>query len=458
MPGYEILGFDGSWFSTDALHCRVKGIPDREMLYIEHTPLSGEQSTDNGFEIICKIKPYSGENVKIGSTCIYYRVNNNDWNYKPLQSIGNDNYNGTIPIQEDESLIEYYIHAEDFSGRIEKHPYIGASNAHSFTVNNPSTPNPPSKPNGPKKGLVELLYNYSTVSTDPNNDTLQYGWDWDGDNIVDQWSDFYESGEIINISHSWNNIGVYFVKVKARDINQYESGFSPILTVTISDNNPPNFPINPNPTNNSINISITTNLSWNCIDPDNDTITYDIYFGDLINISKIESNHTIPNYDLDLLEYNHSYHWRIVAWDSYKSSTIGPVWNFKTEAITVNYPPNNPDINGPSTGENGIQYDFTLIATDPDNDDLYYYIEWGDGTVEEWIGSYDSGEQVTFSHTWEEKNTFTIRAKVKDSEGEESNWSILEINIPKNKPHFKMFYWFLERLFHYFPMLEKILL
>tara|TARA_A100001011_G_C14202333_1_gene796199 strand:- start:45 stop:1295 length:1251 start_codon:yes stop_codon:yes gene_type:complete len=28
MPGYEVLGFTGSWDSTDALHCRVKGIPD----------------------------------------------------------------------------------------------------------------------------------------------------------------------------------------------------------------------------------------------------------------------------------------------------------------------------------------------------------------------------------------------------------------------------------------------
>ena len=28
MPDHEILGFTGSWQSTDALHCRVKGIPD----------------------------------------------------------------------------------------------------------------------------------------------------------------------------------------------------------------------------------------------------------------------------------------------------------------------------------------------------------------------------------------------------------------------------------------------
>ena len=28
MPEHEILGFTGSWQSTDALHCRARGIPD----------------------------------------------------------------------------------------------------------------------------------------------------------------------------------------------------------------------------------------------------------------------------------------------------------------------------------------------------------------------------------------------------------------------------------------------
>ena len=36
LPDHEILGFTGSWQSTDALHCRVKGIPD--VSYIPYTP------------------------------------------------------------------------------------------------------------------------------------------------------------------------------------------------------------------------------------------------------------------------------------------------------------------------------------------------------------------------------------------------------------------------------------
>ena len=47
MPGYEIIGFydDGFnyWESTDALHCRTRGIPDLGMLYIKHIPVAGSK-------------------------------------------------------------------------------------------------------------------------------------------------------------------------------------------------------------------------------------------------------------------------------------------------------------------------------------------------------------------------------------------------------------------------------
>jgi len=53
MPGYEIIGFtaiDEPWLSTDAIHCRIKGVPDRDMLYLDHLPLTG----DNGSSIAVK--------------------------------------------------------------------------------------------------------------------------------------------------------------------------------------------------------------------------------------------------------------------------------------------------------------------------------------------------------------------------------------------------------------------
>ena len=93
-----------------------------------------------------------------------------------------------------------------------------------------------------------------------------------------------------------------------------------------------------------------------------------------------------------------------------------------------------PEITGPTDGEIKKQYEFTIMTTDPLDDDLYYWIEWGDGTVEEWFGSYASGEIVTVSHAWTENGTYFIRGKAKNAKGSEGGWSdpmeIHIINVP----------------------------
>ena len=48
MPGYEILPFTGSWMSTDALHCRVKGIPDISLYQYSQ----GDVNTDNLINVL----------------------------------------------------------------------------------------------------------------------------------------------------------------------------------------------------------------------------------------------------------------------------------------------------------------------------------------------------------------------------------------------------------------------
>ncbi|UCD13400.1 MAG: agmatine deiminase family protein [Thermoplasmatales archaeon] len=135
MPGYEVLGFRGFWKSVDAIHCRTKGIPDRYMLYIEHMPLLKNQSfSENGYEIQAKIVPYSGEKLIANSTLLYWKAEGSNWNYLQMEYREDNYYTATIPPQKIGTKVYYYIHAEDFSGRKENHPYIGAPWAHSFTI------------------------------------------------------------------------------------------------------------------------------------------------------------------------------------------------------------------------------------------------------------------------------------------------------------------------------------
>ncbi|MCD6573531.1 MAG: hypothetical protein J7K95_05510, partial [Thermoplasmata archaeon] len=92
----------------------------------------------------------------------------------------------------------------------------------------------PSKPSGPTSGYVGEIYTYSTSTTDPEGDQVKYGWDWDGDYVVDEWTGYYSSGATCSRSHSWDSEGIYHVRVKAKDVNGVESGWSSSLTVTIT--------------------------------------------------------------------------------------------------------------------------------------------------------------------------------------------------------------------------------
>ena len=97
------------------------------------------------------------------------------------------------------------------------------------------------------------------------------------------------------------------------------------------------------------------------------------------------------------------------------------------------HPPNSPMINGPSNGKARTKYEHTVNAIDQDNDYIYYSIDWDDGNIEEWIGPYNSGENVTLSHTWRRQGSYNIKVKATDTWGSQSDWTTISISMPKNK-------------------------
>ena len=100
--------------------------------------------------------------------------------------------------------------------------------------NNP--PSKPIKPDGPTNGDCYETYYYSTMATDPDNDFLVYGWDWDGDLVIDEFKGFFDSGEEISESNRWKEKGTYEIRVKAFDKYCWESEWSDPLLITISRN------------------------------------------------------------------------------------------------------------------------------------------------------------------------------------------------------------------------------
>lgn len=118
---------------------------------------------------------------------------------------------------------------------------------------------------------------------------------------------------------------------------------------------------------------------------------------------------------------------------------------FEVTLERFNDKPDKPSIKGPNKGIPGVDYNYTFSATDPDGDDLEYYIDWGDDNCEEWIGPYFSGEELNLSHCWDEKGTYFIRVKVRDIYKEESGSVTHQIRIPRARVYDLLFMRLLQR-------------
>lgn len=95
-------------------------------------------------------------------------------------------------------------------------------------------------------------------------------------------------------------------------------------------NTKPYIPSNPTPSDNATGITINPTLSWECYDPDGDTLIYDIYFGTDSNPPLIKLGHTSRSYSPGPLQYGSKYHWKIVAKDGRGGVREGLIWSFTT--------------------------------------------------------------------------------------------------------------------------------
>jgi hypothetical protein len=187
----------------------------------------------------------------------------------------------------------------------------------------------PTKPAGKTLGIWHEVYTYSSKSSDPENEQIYYLFDW-GNGNNSGWIGPYGSGQTVTASYAWPELGTFDVKVRARDVWGAGSIWSEPLTVTITDNTPPDI----------------------------------------------------------------------------------------------------PQITGPSEGKPGNSYLYNLLTTDAQDQNIYYYVDWGDNTTTGWLGPYISGTQIHVTHAWTEKGTYTVKAKAKDTFDAESDWGIVQVVMP----------------------------
>jgi len=150
-------------------------------------------------------------------------------------------------------------------------------------------------------------------------------------------------------------------------------------------------PYDPNPENGATDVSVYTNLSWTGgdLNPE-DTVTYDVYFGNISSPSQVASNQSETYYDPGELENSTTYYWKVVAWDDLGASAEGAIWSFTTEANSPPYTPFNPD---PEDGtiDVDINTDISWTGGDPNPEDIVTY--------DVYFGTTSSPPQVVWEQT-----------------------------------------------------------
>ena len=129
-------------------------------------------------------------------------------------------------------------------------------------------------------------------------------------------------------------------------------------------------------------------------------------------------------------EFNHYYHSpqdiienMNLTYDAKCSKLILATLAELAEQYGNSNPPNAPIITGPTSGRSWEEYEFTFNTTDPDGDDVYYFVDWGDDTNSGWKGPYESGEEVTITNKWTSEGLYEITARARDANYVVSDWS-----------------------------------
>lgn len=137
LPGYNVRGYTYAGFITDdALHCRAMGVADRFMLRVAHVPIREEQVGPVPVSAFVDDRSETG----IAFVDLHYRFAGGGWQTLAMTSLGNDQYEASIPPPPAATTVDYYVLAGDLSGREEGTPRSAPAGWYTFSIlPNPAT-------------------------------------------------------------------------------------------------------------------------------------------------------------------------------------------------------------------------------------------------------------------------------------------------------------------------------
>ena len=142
---------------------------------------------------------------------------------------------------------------------------------------------------------------------------------------------------------------------------------------------------------------------------------------------------------------------RIAEIDKGKSCWV----NFTLVERRVNNPPKVVEIDGPSECFRGVDYEYILTGFEPEGDDLFFRVYWGDLTFCDFYNS-DEDNIIYINRTWDELGEYTMNVQVVDEFGFYSEILEFDVKVVKNKNLIfdRVFY---NRFLSLFPSLKDIM-
>ena len=264
---------------------------------------------------------------------------------------------------------------------------------------------PTAKPGGPYLGSVKTpLTLDGSGSTDTDGSITGYKWVF-GDGA---------SSTEIKPKHTYLHAGTYTVTLTVTD-NRGATGAATTTAKIVG--NPPvanasgpyfgyeNHPVSFNGSHSTDSDGYITKWEWR--------------FGDGSNGTGMKPTHT----------YTHkgSYTVTLTVTDNDNEKDSDTT----TAVIIGNLPPNPPHVNGSLSGYTDIEYVYSAVSTDPENDSLRYFFDWGDDTNFT-SPFFPSGTVISASHTWISPGTYQVNVTAIDEKNATSDTTTLIVNIKDN--------------------------
>jgi len=253
------------------------------------------------------------------------------------------------------------------------------------------------------------------------------GWDSQGEvNIGIMFYDFADNNKIAKLKIIAPPIGGWFgteeIKIYAVDNNN--DTISKIIYVTINYVNRAPHITKMLPCNETIS-DTTVVFTWSAYDDDEfDKILFTLWLDGTKIYQGYDTTFTITH-----LQYGHTYTWILGADDGQDIT-----YDTCQFSIVENTPPSSPEITGVSKAIVGNEYTINIKSADNEGHFIFYKIDWGDNTIQDFTGPYESGKDVNFTHIWNTKGDYTIKVVAKDnyeavSDTSEYNISIVDTGI-----------------------------